>query len=352
MPTTDYAIHGSTDREAGNILNHVQIIDPDIGWWSGRFVLKDADTTVGGEVVDKKHITRPQVKLLEATSELREFQEKFRKLNSEACGIIDYYTETFPIRGLRMVPIAKLRNMMHELIGKIEFGMPVYDSGRHVARTNSDEQSVAYRFNRLADDFCQQWPTLVEGMQNNIESSLWSYVRKRLPGPDHLRGKFFMRVSRLQVNLGGTSDLVGALAMQSSDEYSDYMRDSLQRQIDEAVTQLVAGPRQALVDALNDLNNLIMRDGRVTTKSFGPVRDAIEKIRMFGFIANDELLNEISRLEQVMGVTTPSSLDSRTAVDSGFIDLIKQTSRTAADMTARNEDLAKYGVVGRAIMLD
>lgn len=352
MPTTDYAIQGSTDQPTSNILNHVQIIDPDIGWWSGRFALKDADTTVGGETVDKKHITRPQVKLLESTDQLRRFQERFRKLSGEANSIIDYYTETFPIRGLRMVPVDKLRNMMYELIGKIEYGIPTYDTGRYVPRTSSDEQSVAYRFNQVADEFCQQWSELVSGMQRNIEVSLWEHVRKRLPGPDHLRGKFFLRVSRLQVNLGGTSELAGTLAMQSTDDYSTYMRESLQRQIDEAVTQLVAGPRQALVDSLNDLDSLIMRDGRVTTKSFGPVRDAIDKIRMFGFIANDDLLKEIDRLERVMGTTTPSTLDSTTAVDGGFISLIRETSRVASDTAARDDDLAKYGVVGRSIIFD
>lgn len=350
MPTTNGTIHGSSDQASANILNHVQIIDPDVGWWSGRFVLTDADTTVGGETVNKKHITKPQVKLLESSDSLRRYHDQFRSLSSEASAIIDYYTEVFPIRGLRMVPTAKLRDLMYELVGKIEYGAPVYDTQRYVSRTNSDAQSVAYRFNQLADDFCTNWFSLVQDMEAGVETSIWNRVRKRIPGPDHLRAKFFLRVSRLQINLGGSADeLVGALSMQSNDEYSSYMRESLQRQIDEAVGQLVAGPRQALVDAINDLDNLIMRDGRVTARSFGPVRDAIDKIRMFGFIANDDLLNQIARLERVMGNTVPTSLNSDTANHNGFIELIRSTGRLAADAAARNDDMAKYGSVSRSI---
>jgi len=337
-----------------SLLQRVKLIAVSLGWWHGNYKLKDAKITIAGESLTEGTATQPQVKLLSQTAELREYRTKFGTLNTQRRDIADFYSEDFPINGVRQVPHAVVPAMLYELVGKVdETGKPVYDFDRFVPRTGDTEQSVAYRLHTLADEFAASWPRLRLGLEAAVSPAVWQNVRKRLPSDNEIRKKFYLDVATVELAVGNDDVEASVETLDSSrlQDYAQYMRTSMQRQVDAAVEQLVAGPRLALGTALKSLNELIARDGRVTARSFNAVNEAIAKLRMFDFASNSELISQIAGLERRIGATNAAELDASAAASNGFLELTTGIIRAVEDVAAIDADIARFGRQRRSITL-
>lgn len=345
-----------TTRDTGSLLQHVHIIDPDIGVWQGRYILKDAKVMVGNETADADTVTAPQVKLMEQSAWLREQKAAFNLLISEAKAAVAFYSEPFPIRGLRMVPHASAENMLYELIGKTVNGVPVYDGARYVPRwTNIRDQSVAYRLGALADYFCDNWGRVIDEIQANLSDAIWRRIYSRLPEPEKVREKFYLRLVRVRLAAADESERVqasrGTLSVGDLANYADYIDQAARAQIDAAIMQATVGPREAFAKALTELNELIQRDGRITDRSFNAVRAAISKLRSFSFIASPELLAKAAELESRISGIVVSQFDRDTAIASGFAQSLDEITQAAQSDVKIEEDIRRFGRAHRALDL-
>ena len=342
-----------TAQATGDLLKHVHIIDPDMGVWQGRFMLKDAKVVVGHETADKNTVTAPHVKLMEQSAWLKSYKEAFTKLKSEVNEIVSFYSEPFPIRGLRMVPHTVADQLLYELIGKTGGGVPIYDSERYVERKASTDQSVAFRLEKAADDFCNNWSRAVAEMRDNTPEAIWRRVSGRIPEAEDVRKKFYLRIVRIRLAAADEEDRVsaakGALTVGDLARYSDYIDQAARAQIDAAIAQATVGPREAFAEALTELNNLIQRDGRITDRSFNAVRAAISKLRAFSFIASPELLEQARLLEERISGITVASFDRDTAIASGFAEQLNDITQAARDDLKIEDDIRRFGRAHRAI---
>ena len=137
-----------------------------------------------------------------------------------------------------------------------------------------------------------------------------------------MRAKFHLDGVPVEIAGGnrGSEVSLGAL-----EQYRGLVQDSIRRKVSEAVEALISNPLDQLAEALGNLNDLIARDGRVTERSFGPVRDALQKIQMFAFAIRDEdILRQLNELEQGLNNTCKES-DSVTAARNGFSRLLNDT---------------------------
>jgi hypothetical protein len=348
------AVQKAEGAATGDLFQHVHIIDPDFGTWHGRYQLKDAKVTVGSEQAAEGSVTIPQVKLMEQSEWLKGYKEGFQTLQSELKTAIDWYSEPFPIRGLRMIPHATAEDFLYEIIGKVENGVPVYDSRRNAARwANPTTQSIAYRLEQLADDFCDNYSRLHSELQANLQPIIWRNVCGRIPAREDLRKKFYLRVVRVRLAAADEDETVsarkGTLTVGDLSRYSSYIDAAARAQIDAAVAQATVGPREAFAEALRKLNDLIQRDGNITDRSFNAVRGAIAKLRSFAFIASPDLLEKAHQLEaRIEGINT-SAFDRDTAAASGFSALLTDITNQATSDVQTAEDVTRFGRAFRAL---
>lgn len=347
MTTTTQVATG--DFSAVNLLNSVQVIDPDFGFWEGQYQLKNADVMIDGQEIDKKKLTKPQIKLMEATDNLKRWKKRFQDLRNEYKAIVTEYTQKFPVAGLRMVPTRAIRELLYELIGKNVEGMPVFDDDRYVERTKNTEQSVAYRLRLFADEFCNGFDERLREIEAAIEPNAWAAVHKRIPKADKIREYFYIRLTHVELNLGQQSaERRGDLKATNLQEYQDYINQQIRSQIDKAVETMVAEPRRALAAALNDLNDLILRDtGRVSDASFNAARQALSRLRRFDFVCSPDLVSTIARLEQRLESTDAGTLTAEEARSSGFLQEIATVRENVEDVQAIQADIAAFGMAAR-----
>lgn len=365
---------------------NVLLLAPSIGWWKGIYQLPKTKTNVkvDDKVVSNTDVTTPRAKLIgdeyPHDSEGRLWKKRFQKLDSRLESVKDQFSVKFPIAGVRVVPKRKGAELMHELFGdtvgtlrrraeqyreldriqdaraieeqvcevldrrggtNTTKATPVFDLSRSV-------QSIAYELDALAEEFVGSLDTVLAEIAR--ENDVYEQVESRVPKSAALmRSKFHLDV--VPIELAGQSSAT-KLTATDLEEHSEIVRDACQRQVEAAVEEMIAGPRQQLAEALENLNSLIKRNGRVRDTSFAPVRRAISKIRMFEFCANDDLLENIRLLEHRLNITTPKNLDAVTAANSGFTMAMEGFMAEVQDAEQHQRDLENFGKDLRAINID
>ncbi len=325
------------------LQERVLLVAPEIGYWRGQYQIRDAEVRIGGTATDKEAVTRPQTKLLECSETMKKWKDRFQELNTDKKRLCDRYTRTFPgIAGVRMLPRNRAAEFFDLLIGPVSRnGTPIHDAGR-------PQQSLAYRVGEVADEFCEAYEGLLVDMERSTPPEIWKRVRDLLPNQDKMRSKFYLDIT--PVELAGTKGQ--RISREDIDQYNDLIRDSTMRRVDEAIEEMIAGPRSELAKAIGELHDLIKRDGRVRANSFNPVREAIEKVRMFSFIANDDLLEQIGNLERRLDNTTAATLNSTTAANNGFLTAIESVRGEIEDARKQAADFEEFGRNFRGITLE
>lgn len=372
-------------REA--LEQQVILICPTISWWKGMYVLprNSTETTTDGAVVDKDDITTPQVKLVTDNYPNdragNPWKKKFRKLESRLDALKEKYSVPFPIKGVRIVPKSRGIAMMDEMYGLTlgrlrkrlerlqENGQPgeIADCERQLAEAErlegvsanpntpvfdnskpADSQSIAYELHVAAKEFCNNWDNIRAEIAR--KNKLWSQVESRVPNSAGLMlSKFSLDV--VPVELAGGFNNSQRLTQSDLEEHEAIVQDACRRRVEEAIESMIAGPRQQLAEALEDLHKLISRDGRVTQRSFIPVHAAIAKIRAFDFVANSELLERMNQLEQRLNSTQPIGLDRITAANNGFAAALEGFMAEVQNAERQAADLEMFGREFRAIDL-
>lgn len=383
-----------TRQEA--LEQRVLLISPTLGWWVGRYQLprKNTEVTTGGQTARKTDITTPCAVLMTDSypvdSEGKSWKKRFTKINSKLSTIKEKFSVPFPIKGVRIIPKSRGREFMSELYGltlgrlrgqhqravddgQVEVaatlqtrindivhreqkyrknGEPIPVSDRipvfdYAKGTKIKDQSVAYQLHNAASEFCDNWVSIRK--QIKFRNTMFNKVEHKVPGPNaDMRSKFHLDVVPVEL----ASQHAAELTQDDLDEHSVIVQEACQRRVEEAIDEMISGPRQQLAEALATLHELIQRDGRLTQRSFNPVRNAIAKVRMFDFVASDELLEQIKDMETRLNKTTPTALDSVTAANNGFSEAITAFMNEVQDEDRAATDSRRFGREFRSIDLD
>lgn len=383
--TTMTEDHVDLDTRQEALTRRVLLLCPTIGWWKGMYQLPrtSTETTSDGKTVDKDDITTPRAKLMTDVYPVdisgTPWKRRFQKLESRLSALKERFSVPFPIQGVRIVPKTRGQELLDEMYG-LTLGRlrqrirKAYDAGqdgvinvleRQLAEAlrregenalpntpiydptrPSDGQSIAYDLHRASVEFCNDWDRIREQIRS--KNDVFSQVESKVPtSAGVMLTKFHLDVVPVELAGGGTGhhevdedDLVA---------HNDVVREACRRRVDEAIETMISGPRQQLADALTSLNDLVSRDGRVSQKTFRPIREAIAKIRLFDFAANPQLLKRIGELEHRLSITTPDSLDAMTAANNGFTAAIVGFMNEVQDSEAMARDLEEFGREGRSI---
>lgn len=380
--STDTETLPQVNRRQAALERYVILLSPTIGWWEGRYQLPKTDTTVSlsGKQL-QKGVTTPRTVLI--TDEWPQDQQgvawkkRFDAILLRKDKFIESHSEPFPIRGVRQVPRAAAPLLFRELFGltlgdlearqrklkesggdtaaidkqiqDIHVRDPFADVFTPVYDISREQQSIAYEFYETTQAFLADLPNVVKQIREQIAPEVWTAIQHKVPKTrGEMRAKFHIDIVPVEI-AGGTSPEEVHIA--DLEEHHGVVMAAVRRKVEEAVENLVAGPREQLADALGNLKELIERDGRVTEKSFRPVREAIAKIRLFDFVANEELMAEIGRLEQRMDVTVPKNLNSQSAAQNGFSSALDSLLTEVQDADRQAGLVASFGRELRGIQL-
>jgi len=364
---------------------HVILLCPTIGWWRGQYQLpqEKTETTTSGQQLDSQDITTPRAKLMTARCPVDAngvpWQKRFQAIESRLNAVKNRYSVPFPITGVRIVPKDRGKALFDELYGltygqlresidnmrddllpvpmtynqklqanntaKSEFGNDLSDTTPIFNPAVGDEQSVAYVLERAKREFCNDWTYIRRQIADS--NKVFQHVSSKVPisGKDMAK-KFYLDVVPIEIAGSQTNEL----SSESLRAHHDVVKEVCRRRVEAAIDEMIAEPRNQLAQALAGLQELIARDGKVTAKSFNPVRAAIEKIRMFDFVANDTLMHQIRLLEQRIDSSHPRDLSSTQAAQSGFTAAITAFMNEVTDENQRHQDALRFGRARRVVI--
>jgi CRISPR/Cas system CSM-associated protein Csm2 small subunit len=209
------------------------------------------------------------------------------------------------------------------------------------------------------DEFIAQYDDGMSQIGTNVKAELIDIARSRASFPktrDQMRAKFYIDVVPVEIATPGDEGEVRPqmVGLQELEAHDVLVRDATRRKVEEAIESMIEAPRRQLADALAGLRDVITRNGKVSTKSFKPVYEAIRKIRAFEFACNAELMAEMQKLEGRMGITVAKTLDATTSAQSGFTGALDALMTEVADEEKAARDQQAFGAARqfRAIDLD
>lgn len=322
-----------TARRREAMEERVILLAPSFGWYRGQYQLPRSKTTVelDGHTIDEGSVTTPCSKLMTdkfpVDREGNSWKKRLQKIEGRQKALIDKYSVPFPIRGVRIVPKTAAADFFREL------------------------DDIKRDLQEAADEFAADLTDIIQQMRDNTDPEVFRVIEHKIPKIRALmRSKFYMDVVPVEIagGRGGTNVLTDSDLRQ----HHDLVREACQRKVEEALEVMIEQPREQLAEALAGLKEVINRNGRVSTKSFRPVYEAIRKIRSFSFVANDDLLREINGLERRMNHTVANTLDSVTAANNGFTAALDALLTEVEDAERQAADLERFGRESRSIQLD
>jgi hypothetical protein len=259
---------------------------------------------------------------------VKAWKERFVAFESDRKTIVERYSATFPINGVRIVPRSKAPEFFQAMIGRTDHqGRPLYDTTQAEA----------------ADAFVADYDNVMHDIRIHQDPAVWAYISKVVPNKQEMRDRFGLDIAPVELQGSGAAHKVQT-TQEDLEEYAQLIQASTMRLVDQAVEEMIAGPRDQLAKELNDLHELISRDGRITDRSFNGVREAIAKIRSFSFVANDELLAKINDISGRIGaIEVPANLDSATATSNGLLTALDTLRNDVEDEVQRAGDIERFG---------
>jgi len=289
------------------------------------FKIKGAQVAVGDiGALSEKVATRPSWKLMPTDMEsaldavesdvgklLDRHSVKFRSRTADG----EIGEERFQLKGICLVPHAAVDGLLTELA------------------------ALDQQLKSVVRSWTEDPARLSVAVRSKVGSEVYELAKASIPRGDKLLDT--TGIDAVSIPIGSTLESVEKA---NTSEMVRQVRRRTAEMVAQVTENLFAQPREELAVAVSNLRELILRDGRVTTKSVAPIKRALEKLQLFEFVADDELRSEMTRLGSMLDGLTPSEQNSQTAKSNGLLDVL-QTVHTAALSEAAIS--AKVGQVRR-----
>ncbi len=331
-------------RLAG-ISAHFVCFDVVLHMWSGRSVLRDAKVSHNEHVLDKEKITRPQARLLPD-----QWEKRLSALRTRREQLMAQYALPHIAPGLACV----MRTKTPKFLAKLQELQQKVAQVRQALQDAWDVDIVQWNQQRWGSSFfdvVQDGKVVLPG------------IHSQLPTKESLTRRIALSWSSFAINAG--ADLVEELTQQELHELADATRRMTQERIDAFVSGLLRAPRERLAAAVADIRSSIARGGKITERTFGRLRDAIQLVNEFQAvpgIADITLTATLTQLEQQLETlprsVSPTGEELRSfALTAGeeltdaFVQVLDQTNSACKDESAVQRQMANMAAAGRRLML-
>lgn len=369
----------SAEANRDDVLQNVMLVSPNMGLWRGQYMLPQTHVqiTYSDKELDQYSITSPQTRFINERFPVdrsgKLWIKRFREIKQLQQNLLNKYSVSSGIHGVKIIPKSAGLEFFPQLIGptvgelmelkeeaeragdtrplaalQARLEQAKATTSRFVAETpvyspTASRQSVAYELHMLAEEFCDQMEDVYAQIRENESTEVWDAVYDRMPKTrEEMRSKFYCGTIPIEFATAGSSDRV-KITHKELERYHSVVTASVRTAVDEAIENMIAQPRAELAKAITNMTELIGRDGKVTVRTFNPVQRAIEKLRLFSFVGNDEMLAQINNLERMMDVQVPKELTSAVANSNGFMQAAKSVMDELESAMSAEDTFRKFG---------
>lgn len=365
----------------------VLLLSPTMSVWRGQFQLpKKAEIHMDDRILDSESVTNPRVKLMTkktpVDSDGKPWKSRFDACTSRLSALKNQFSVSFAINGVRIIPKTAASAFMHKLFGptigtlkraaeeaednndlatmhalrdriydtRMAWGdiptsdkTPVYDPA-------AEQQSIAYEFWNTALEFVRDYNVVMDQMRSH---PCWELVSTRVPrNSQAMLQKFDIGV--FPIELSGTT--TNELTLDELAAHADVVRETCARQVQLAIESMIAEPRKELAETLQNVEDLISTQGRITSRTFDRVRRAMDKLQNFSFVTDAALMQRMQQLNTMLADTIPSRLNNvspdTARATTNFSAELARIRQDLLDPVVMEADLASFSGGRRAIMLD
>lgn len=291
----------------------VLFVAPSLGYWRGNYCIKGTNLAFAGVPLNAEQFTIPRTKLLEGIPELRDWKARFQGFESRRQSLVNKFTTAFPIHGIRVLP----RDSADDFF--------------------TEAEDIRNELEQAANEFVDSYDHVMGLIERGNKPEVWAYVKRLIPPQGAMRSKFYFDVVPIEMNFSRGED------SGSANRFEQQMHEAVDRKVDEAIESMIREPREQLAKALTDLHELIGRNGRLTSRSFNGIKDAIDKIRLFKFVATDTLMRQIDELENRLDTTVPARIADNQMSANGLMTVLAKVRDEVADETQLADDIERLG---------
>jgi len=302
---------------AETMADHVLFVSVTVSSWRGQFEVTGGEVRVDDRAVARDMVADPRWKLLPTPWRLR-----FGKIENAARREVDRKALPFPLTGLSVIP----RTAAGDVFAAI------------------DVQAAALA--AAADEFVEQWPTILTDLEGKVPADLWPGVRAKLPTAVDLRKKFGIKTRVVPVGgLGATLDDADAGA------YAREIQAKTTQFIDETAAVMAAGLRDELHAAAAAVTDRMTDKGVLKAATLANLGEAFDKLAAFKFLTGADVQGRLRDAHRRLKEMDPSTLNDSTRKGDGLLAAELATLiRGVTDGLAADRKFAGVGRAARSVL--
>jgi len=289
------------------VMSRCLLVTMTFNRWRGLYQIDKAQTLSDGKVIPEELSTPGKWKLIPD-----ELNKSLNALESSARSILARRSVSFKLPSVYIVPISAADKLFEDL------------------------KRIRLDLEEAADNFCspQNYKTILQELfkKVNSDTELFKTVKGLLPSRDKLRSKFGITCALVPI---------GSLNTDFEDNASEFIKEAqaeTRKFIKESIESMLSEPRKELENALLNLSSILQKrhsEGSVRSSvrqaSIDNVRAALQKLKDFSFIADDQLLDQMNTLDSQLAKTTPKELNSSLEISQSINATLKSIAAKAAD---------------------
>jgi hypothetical protein len=271
-----------------------------------------------GQEVQAENVSAPTTKFFIKNSPVDEdnvpWKKQFDAIYSRASNIVSKYTIPFTVRSLRWLPVA------------------------HEIHFIDDIQTCQTMLSDLVERFNDQYLSAKQQVQTRVGDALWDFMAPKLPMLGKLAPRFSINILPMHIAPPETN-----LTIEDLRSRHDVITNAIRGAVENSLEDIIREPRKELVKTITAVNNIINTGGRLNTRSFNAVKQAIEKLRAFNFMVDGDVESVLRTVEENINEHTPKEIMDDAGIKSAFSSMLTNTVDTLSDEMRINEDIASFG---------
>jgi len=344
------------------VLQHVAIGAVSVSWPKLTHQITNANVSINGEDAISEDLKKetyipPRWQLMP-----KEWAHKFSSFESRARRALDSRSIPYPIaKGMKIIPIMRYREIQENI------------------------DAIREEFFETRQAFIEDYTNIIEKHRTELGARAWEAASKKIPTVAQLPSKFSIDLNILPVvpnsvnpeklsealeriesfseltpneTLQHAYDLLAGEATSATNAESNLsnrvMRDFMQRAesqtqkiLDSVVDVMAKEPREELANAVDHLVESLRDGRRISTGAISPINRAIANIRGFAFLADKQLLDQMTALENRLADVTPKQLNSDARVGASLAEGLRKMAEKARDEVAIGKAVRRFRGVDR-----
>lgn len=307
----------------------VELVAVNCHRWLGQYTLPTEQTTLSfdGQVVETDDVAASTAKFFTKTSPVDEdgqpWKRQFDSIYTCVRNKISNFTIPFTVDSLRWLPTEKELQFVDEI------------------------ESCRTELTELVDRFTDQYASAREQVRERMTPSVWAAIAPKLPTVENLEYRYRIDVLPLHIAPPETNYTLDSLRQRHN-----IINESIQRAVNNSIDSIIREPRKELIETLRNVDSIVKAGGRLTSRSFNAVHNAIQKLRNFNFMADAEVENWMTNLEEHLNEVAPKSIREDAEIRSTFSDMLSNTMSCLNDELKIAAQVQSLGQSFRTLELD